>query len=262
MSLQIVPLTDIVLPVLGSLAGIGTIVTVYFLSWESGNIPAGVATPPISLLGCNSPGHEAYQIGFLITGLILLACLERWRRVFLPLLAKFGPVTPLIMLMGGYFAPFGVAGQGLLTLEANLLENLKQGKKLQSQSVMHQRLAGLFFLGAAAHCYATAYYIVSTSRSKTKPSSESQSTTCIFGPWSVRLKLSCAILSLLSFPIAHLLHPATTASANKRYLAIAGLTQYITVTSYIIFFGSYSLDFWNVYTGKIKRKVTRRRKVA
>ena len=253
---------DIVLPILGSLAGIGTILTVYFLARESGSFPADVTTPPISLLGCNSPEREAYQIGFLITGLILLACLERWRRVFLPLLTKFGPVTPLIMLMGGYFAPFGVVGQGLLTLEKNLLENLKQGKKLQSQSVMHQRLAGLFFLGAAAHCYATAFYIVSTSRSKTKPSTGSRHTTCIYGPWSVRLKLCCAILSLLSFPIAHVLHPARTASVNKRYLAIAGLTQYIAVASYIIFFGSYSLDFWSVYTGKIKRKVTRKRKVA
>jgi hypothetical protein len=155
------------------------------------------------------------------------------------------------MIVGGYLAPFGVAGQGLLTMEEDLLEHLRLGRKLQSQSVMHQRLAGLFFLGAAAHCYATAFYIVSTTRWLRRTTSGSQSETCVFGPWSVRLKLFCALMSFLSFPIAYGLHPGRTSSVNKRHLNIAGLTQYIVVVSYIVFFGSYSLDFWRIHTNKI-----------
>ena len=70
------------MPVLGACAGIGTISLTYTLTRISGHLPDGVTTPPISLLGCQSPEREAYQVGFALTGLLLLLCIRTWARDF------------------------------------------------------------------------------------------------------------------------------------------------------------------------------------
>lgn len=59
------------LPFVGSVVGIGTIVTIYLLTRRSGHLPFGISTPLISLLGCKSPEHEAYQLGFSLTAILL-----------------------------------------------------------------------------------------------------------------------------------------------------------------------------------------------
>ncbi len=257
------------LPVIGSFVGIFTILLVYLLTWKAGRLPDGAITPPISLMGCNAPEHLIYQLGFSLTGTILLVSIQRWRDIFYPHLIAFGSKTAIATLVGGYLAAAGVAGQGLVTLEEDFLVRIKMGLGLSHQSVLHQQLAGIFFLGAATHCYVTTYYIISTTllKSSTPEKKESTdsthqhpqqhqrnynqndsvkaypSTLCCYGSWSIRLKLLCVITSLLSWPIAEGLHPARTASLDKRNLNIAGLAQYIAVASYIIFFGSYTLDF-------------------
>jgi len=257
---------QILLPVVACLSGIHTIVMVYILTKKSGHLPMGAVTPPISLLGCNPPEHAAYQIGFTLTGILWFAAIEQWRHTFYTQLGEFGPWTRFAMLVAGYVAAVGVVGQGIVTLEENLLENLNEGLALSRQSILHQQLAGLFFLGSAVHCYATTYYILATtwagfqvsSKSKTiskgkgpatkgngnsKSPMESATTSCCYGKLSIRLKLFCVVTSLLAWPIAEGLHPARTTSLDKRNLNIAGLAQYIAVISYVFFFGSYTLDF-------------------
>jgi septum formation inhibitor MinC len=56
------------------------------------------------------------------------------------------------------------------------------------------------------------------------------------------------VTSLISWPLAELLHPTnnTRHILSKRKFAVGGLAQYITVGSYILFFGSYALDFFNL----------------
>lgn len=270
------------LPFLGSVVCMATIGLVYGLTWQAGHLPPGARTPPISLLGCNAPEHGVYQGGFFLTGLVLLLSIQQWRRVFLPPLTTFGSKTAALAVVGAYLAVMGVAGQGVVTLEENILDRLKLGYGLSRQSIIHQQLAGIFFLGAATHCYATAYYIWSTAFSKAAkyndPKLTSQETNfetagpistkekdkkekiavvessttrpppascggCCYGPWSVRIKLLCVVTSLLSWPLAEGLHPTRTSQVDKRNLNIAGLAQYIAVASYTIFFGSYTLDF-------------------
>ena len=219
-------------PLVGSACGSATILLVYFLTWNAGHLPNGVATPPISLLGCNSPEREAYQIGFTLTGLLLLQSVRAWRTTFYPRLKeKNNWFLPFLMLVGSYMAVFGVIGQGVVTLEENMLANLKQGQKMARQSILHQFLALVFFSGAAMHCYTTMYmcFIGSNATQYSKA--------------SVRIKLVCVIISLVSWPIAEALHPTNATNLSKRGFAVGGLAQYVTVLSYILFFGSYSIDF-------------------
>ena len=243
----------VALPIMGSLMGLSTIAGVYILTNRAGHFPPGASTPPISLLGCNSPEHLYYQVGFVLTGLILLAAIDQWRRssFYDHIHRSFGSFSAKIMLLGGYLAVVGVIGQGIVTLEENFLLHIKEGRGMSFQSILHQQLAGVFFLGAAMHCYATAYYILSTTRSwrnsfgriKLQNIIASEGVSCCYRVWSVRLKLLCVITSFLAVPIAEGMHPTRTHRLEKRNLNIAGMAQYIAVASYIIFFGSYSLDF-------------------
>ena len=225
------------LPVIGSLSGLVTIVIVYVLTWQGGHLPPQVTTPPISLLRCQEPEHTAYQIGFSVTGLVLANVIYNWTHVFFsPIARSFGIYTAWIMRGGAYVAVLGLVGQGVVTLQEDLLEQLqKQGGKFSKQSVYHQLLAAIFFLGAAVHCYTTVYYALS--------SSSSSGSCCCYGTWSIRIKCLCVCTSLLSWPLGEMLHP--TRHANQDDWNIGGLAQYIAVGSYIAFFGSYALDFVN-----------------
>jgi hypothetical protein len=278
---------ELLLPVMGSLVGISTVLVAYLLTWKAGHLPSGTTTPPISFLGCNSPEHLVYQMGFTLTGIILLGAIEQWRHLFYSRLNSFGSWSAMAMVGGGYLAVVGVIGQGLVTLEEDILVHLKSGLGTSRQSILHQQLAGIFFLGAAVHCYTTAYYIGSTwwvggaassdnkqggnrnqateaverqneqtSTTEDQASLNSSSTVvcCCYGEWSVRLKLLCVATSFLSWPIAEGLHPARTTSLDKRTFNIAGMAQYIAVVSYILFFGSYTLDFASFRIREEERK--------
>jgi hypothetical protein len=236
-SMHVQSAISIFIPLLGSLIGLSTILLVYVLTEKSGHLAEGSVTPPISLLGCNNPEHLAYQIGFSMTGLVLLGSLQNWKKTFYPSLQESsGRVTSLLMLVGGYMAVLGVIGQGIVTLEEDFLIHIKMGKGISQQSILHQQLAGVFFLGAAMHCYTTIFYCYLSNNNN-------NNNAILYDKWSIRVKLMCGILSFVAWPIAATLHPARTGTLNKQQFNIAGLAQYIAVASYILFFGSYSLDF-------------------
>jgi hypothetical protein len=101
--------------------------------------------------------------------------------------------------------------------------------------VLHQSIAGIFFLGAAVHCYATVYMYFKCEAADTQCMRQSK--------W---LKAAVVVCSLMASPVATAMHPAATGSSHKRGFAIAGIAQYLTVGSYILFFGTYSVDFFSI----------------
>ena len=257
------------IPILGSLCGIITILVVYFVARHHNRLPVGVSTPPISLLGCNTPEHEIYQIGFTLTGLLLAKAIRYWQLVLYPKFAhNRGLIIPKVcMILGSYMAVIGVIGQGLMTLEKDFLNVIKIQPGMGRQSINHQILALIFFSGAAMHCYATVYVclIGKKQRQREQYSTYSESSTTVetiqnyhyyYSETSVLIKVICAVTSLISWPIAERLHPLNVepGQMNKRGFAVGGLAQYITVISYIVFFGSYSLDFYNHHHAQQKPK--------
>jgi hypothetical protein len=221
---------SIAMPFLGSLVGVGTIVLIYYLTWSSGHLPDNIATPPISLLGCKSPEHEAYQVGFTLTGLLLFWCVHIWKRAFYPHFKGDYPFASSGSLFGAYLAVIGVIGQGIVTLESDFFERVERGDTMSAQSICHQLIAGCFFLGAAMHCYATCYICFVGGG------------VAVYSALGKRAKFTCLVASLVAWPIAEALHPAVTGNIEKRAVAVGGVAQYVTVGAYILFFGSYSLD--------------------
>ena len=205
-----------VMPLVGSACGTGTILLVYMLTSKAGHLPNGVSTPPISLLGCNSPEHLAYQIGFTVTGLLLLACIQNWKTTFYPKFSEKHPIASIVVLLGSYLAVVGVVGQGLITLEENFLANRKEGLMVTHQSVTHQLLALVFFGGAAVHCYTTLFLCFFGS----------PSIKTMYSRSSIRFKLVCSLTSLISWPIAEALRPTNTASLTKRMFAVGGFVAW------------------------------------
>jgi hypothetical protein len=170
------------------------------------------------------------------------------------------------MWWGGIMAVIGVTGQGLVTLHHDFFVNIKKGQiGLTVQDRVHQRMAMVFFLGAAIHTYTTLWYayyhnhnhaVVNHPTLTDVPSAPTTTitttqTTPLFSTTSVRIKTICVLLSIVSWPIAEVYHPSRlqeqTQHGNKRLVNVIGVTQYIAVAAYIIFFGSYSLDVWNLW---------------
>jgi hypothetical protein len=142
----------------------------------------------------------------------------------------------------------------------------------------------MFFAGAMAHCFSMTYAIfnyqgehstTSSSSSTTNSAIHGSNTTdksmnsnddektilnlsTIFSGPSKYIKAAICATSMLSSPIAQMLHPAAkfianndVSSGNKSGMKsardvtqfeIAGIAQYITVGLYIMYFGSYSMD--------------------
>ena len=70
----------------------------------------GVTTPPISLLGCNTPEHEIYQIGFTFTGLLLSKSIYNWQQILYPqLFSHRGIIPKYAMIIGSYMPQINVA---------------------------------------------------------------------------------------------------------------------------------------------------------
>ena len=236
------------LPALGSLVGTGSILVCYFLTARAGHLPPGVSTPPISFLGCEEPEHTAYQIGFALTGSLLASCVHIWSVVVYPMMLADGYKTcATVARLGGWAACIGVTGQGLITLEAGIVQKLQADgpPQLSQQSIVHQLIAAVFFAGAAAHCYAFTYAV-----NKSRPSSQLRS---FVGPTGQLLKLGICLCTFVASPLAQMLHPAAQASSGSRLGAgfdVAGLAQYVTVGLYILYFGTYTIDLGYYLQGK------------
>lgn len=165
LSTQRAPLSIVwALPAFGSVCGITTILTVYYLTATNGHLPVGVSTPPISFLGTRNPEHTAYQIGFPITGALLAACIGQWTVLVEPALRSAGYTRCASCgRIGGWLACLGVAGQGLITSDSDIVTNIQEKNPVISmQSIVHQVIACFFFFGAASHCYSMTYAILSS----------------------------------------------------------------------------------------------------
>jgi len=269
---------------------VATILVCYFITSQNGHLPMGVTTPPISFLGAQEPEHTVYQIGFSLTGLLLAFSVCIWHREVEPLLMDADFVrAAAIAAMGGWFACLGAAGQGLVTLETDILAVVSTPDSTMSrQSVLHQVLAAFFFLGAAVHCYSMSWVL-----SWADPSNAGLQR--LFSPSSRRFKTACCLGTVVASPLAQALHPAARAYTARKVLewatrlvgwsevlavgepvrraakgwiaglkpgsgshgdgaaalqfSIAGVVQYVTVVLYIIYFGSYSWDLYYYHRG-------------
>jgi hypothetical protein len=237
--------TQILFPILGSICGLSTISMIYYQTMRNGHLLPDMITPPISLLGCQSPEHRTYQIGFAITGLIFFVSVKTWKDIFFPEFLKVTPTSCRLVLFGGFLFSIGCFGQGIVTLDDDFMFRVQSKQPLSYQSLLHQWFAMSFFLGAAIHCYSTIFMCFGP-----------KSAEHIYSTNSFLLKLCFIAPSFFAWPLAEALHPINDqVYTTQRRVNVGGVAQYITVSSYILFFGSYSLDFLNKKLEILDKKI-------
>ena len=237
-------MTQIILPILGSICGTSTIAIIYYLTSVNGHLLPDMITPPISLLGCQSPEHRIYQIGFSITGMLLYLSVKAWKDIFFPEFLKVAPTSCRLVLFGGVLSSIGCLGQGIVTLDEDFMFRVRTKQPMSNQSLLHQWFAMTFFLGAAIHCYSTIFMCFGP-----------KSAEHVYSNNSFLLKLFCIAPSFFAWPLAEALHPINDqVYTTQRRVNVGGIAQYITVTSYILFYGSYSLDFFNKKMERFQRE--------
>jgi hypothetical protein len=141
------------MPIVAVLAPIGsmscvllTVLTAYYL-WRTGdNIrDPRVIFPAISELGAAMPEQRVYQVGFAITGLLLMVHIRLFSQLVVPKLLEYGNSEMQnhadLAISWGYYSAAGVILQGLFTLEM----------KMSMQSMVHWGGAVLFMSGAMNH---------------------------------------------------------------------------------------------------------------
>ncbi|CAK9037716.1 unnamed protein product [Durusdinium trenchii] len=143
------------IPAMGALCGSLTMASVYYLTATSGHLPQGSSTPPLSFMGLRDPERRVYQVGFALTGLLLAQSVRIWRATIWPLLRSAGfEQCAYYGFLGGCLAAAGAALQGIVTLEADILEKISsQTAELSIQSKLHQAFALFFFIGCTMHCH-------------------------------------------------------------------------------------------------------------
>mmetsp|Transcript_19858 Transcript_19858/g.34747 ORF Transcript_19858/g.34747 Transcript_19858/m.34747 type:complete len:100 (-) Transcript_19858:54-353(-) len=88
------------------------------------------------------------------------------------------------------------------------------------------------------HCFAMTYAAFA--------SSDPMLLQILGAPFSKWPKAVASSVTFVAAPLAEALHPSRKTSSSARGFDVAGLTQYITVGTYILFFGLYSVDFYRL----------------
>ena len=261
--------------ILPALTGVVTIQLCYhYTITVSHHLPEWLWIPVISLLGCTQPERIIYQIGFGLTGLFTLLFYYTYPYTILQYITlnninntinnntntnnnnnntnKNDEIKNNKSLLADYkwklhnsilVCSVGIFGQGIITMEFDAIKYMTNVDVIKSntiewkpgmQSIIHQVFALAFFIGSLYHGINCIQLYFNNN---------------INGKYIKNMLFTKYFkLIMLAFPfvfqfISFIYHPISTGNKSKDNLNIAGLTQWLTVFSYLIFFGSYSIDF-------------------
>ena len=233
----------IVSGILPSNFGIITIVLCYHLSVNVYNhFPSWLWMPVISLLGCMQPERTIYQIGFTITSLSTLLFYFTFKNGLLKVLPYNGYHKTIKSLKYTILlCAIGVFGQGIITLSDDVVDILIKDDGIDNyipswQSIVHQLCALLFFISGLFHgiiCIILYHKLKDTEDMKQLK----------FSRWFKSLLL---VITLTQIVASILYHPANfnNKGKTKNMLNVAGVAQWTVVFTYLVFFSSYSLDYY------------------
>ena len=154
----------------------------------------------------------------------------------------------------------GVFGQGIITMDTDALDMVLSMDRSSSsskdsskdtesvqftpnwQSTIHQLLAAVFFMAAMFHgmtcvrlLFAQQYATSNSYRDVT------------LSTWFKALMLVLPILFQL---LCFWFHPVMTGNKSHDSLNLGGITQWLVVGSYLLFFASYAYDYHLIHTSK------------
>eukprot|EP01084_Bolivina_argentea_P164429 285865_1 len=222
--------------------GILTIVSCYHLSVNVYNhFPSWLWAPVISLLGCLSPEHFVYQIGFTITALSLLLFYFTFQNGILKVLPISHKISINTLKFTILSCAIGVFGQGIITLNDDVVNILTNENEIENYvpsntDILHQLLAMIFFLSGLIHGIVSTFVYF-------KLKDNDIIKLLKFSRW---FKLFMVLISLIQIIASVKNHPTNFNNKGKTHelLNMAGVAQWIIIIVYLAFFSSYSLDYY------------------
>lgn len=236
-------------------------------------------------MGCKNPEHTIYQIGFTLTALSVVFFYQTFNQSILYLIPTRNnnnssnntsyrnvnasnnnnqeydySTSKKILKYTVLICAFGVLMQGLITMDETILNFLldfeKNGVDLSkykpsTQTSLHQMFAGVFFMAAMVHGITSVrvYFQLSSVVKEFE-----------YLGFSKYLKIIILAFPTIASFFAFRYHPANTAGSeyskelNQQAMQMnaSGFSQWLTVGCYLIFFASYSLDYY--YIQKFKKE--------
>ena len=230
-----------------------TIITCYHVAVSvHHHFPSWLWAPVISLLGCLQPERFIYQIGFTLTALSTFLFRITFSNGLLSVLPYNGFSTSISILKSSIiFCALGVLGQGLITLSPELVTILVDDDNVDNyvpdtRSILHQLAALVFFVEGLVHGIVSVRLYFKLNHTETmRP--------LWISKW-FKLVLLCICLSRIA--ISAVDHPVSTNNEGKTHDALnqAGLAQWTVVFTYLVFFSSYSVDYYIIIRQR-QRKV-------
>jgi len=219
--------------------GVSTIFYVYYTTVTvHHHLPDWLWMPVISLLGCAEPESTYYQIGFAVTGLSTVLFFFSFQSSILRHIPETFRDEKNKMKWTVLLCAVGVAGQGVVTMEEGAIDGITRPTangeiawEPGTQSVAHQLLAAMFFMGAMYHgITAVQVYF----RCDAQPIA-----SLVVSRYFKAITLGFPILFQLA---SFWWHPISGGTKTQNELNRAGLAQWMTVFSYLAFFASYAVD--------------------
>ena len=201
-------------------------------------MPEDIAYPVISLTGCQTPERYAYHLGFSITAWYMYVGIRHVETYIVPIVSDPLRKKARNAVLAAYVAIVGVFGQGWITLQADAVDALILHKgAMRIQSVIHQLFAAMFFIGSFGHCVYSlivywcddAFPIAGWHRSR----------------W---IKAACFVFPFFGSFVAMMFHPVNddVIQHTAQNMAVAGISQVVTVLAYVGYYASYGLDLYHL----------------
>ena len=248
------------LPIAICVGAISVIVAaVRLANLQAGHLPRGVTFPPISLAMAKDPERTLGQVGFPLVAILFVVAYLPFKNIAVGTVEKRHKDTVSnacwAALVG--FVCLGIVGA--IPLQENAVDLMaanRGGAKptLETQSIIHQAAAGIFFMCSIWHS-STILGIMQDTESPILNAKNERNY------WSYFFKQGSMYIMFLPAVVSFALHPTSSLSKvlhlDKIIKAgdIGGISQYIAVLAVMIFFTSYSIDFYHCHKlSKIQQK--------
>ena len=232
------------LPTATSSGAMLLIVSMYTRTTRSSPHLMRMKFPPISFLEMNE-GRELSLYGFPTVSALFIACAVPFQSYMMANVALIDLRQAKRVFWSAFAAFTGLAVHGIVPLQHDIFDIAlgESAAPLSLGSKVHQGAALVFFAGSLCHCVDMVNLLLNSSTLRIGWKSGS-----LFSRASIILKCITICLCALPALLSAVLHPASS-SGRKSSLSqtdFAGLAQWWTVACLILFYSTYSLEFFAI----------------
>ena len=207
-----------------------------------------------------NPERTYGQYGFPFVSLLFIICYLPMKNVIVMTVEKKHKTSVSNACWGALigFVCLGIVGAIPLQENAVLLGSKDSKVTLETQSIIHQAAAGIFFMCSIWHTQTILGVMVDTESPILNANIKRNYISYLFKQGSMYMMFSPAVISFVLHPTSSI---AKMLKLNKLFNAgdMGGISQYIAVLAVMIFFTSYSIDFYHCH--QIKQKNIRLKKL-